>query len=151
MPRAWARVPFGAVEFGHCSTASIRTLNPSLCSSEGGDTDIDVWFDPAKTKERLTVTTCRGGGCFPRTTALSPRLVAPPAAMVISRRGAWELAYSEGPGASKLSPPSEEVTTLLLATNSNGKPTYPVYTVTVELPPSQTALATAIVDTFATA
>jgi hypothetical protein len=150
VPRAWTRVPYGAVHFGRCSTLAVPKLNPSLCSSEGGDTDIDVWFDPAKTKERLTVITCRGGGCFPPTTAFSPRLVAPPGATVSSRHGGWELAYSERPGTAKLSRASEEVTTLLLATHSNGNVSYPVYTVSVELPPSQSNLALAIVDTFAT-
>ncbi len=151
VPRAWTQVPYGAVHFGHCSTASAPRLNPSLCSSEGGDTDVDVWFNPAKTNERLTVITCRGGSCFPATNALSLRLVAPPGATVISRRGGWELAYSDRTGGSKRSPASEEVTTLLLATHSDGRPSYPVYTVSVELPATETDLATAIADTFATA
>jgi hypothetical protein len=150
LPRGWTRVPEGAVHFGQCGTAAVPKLNPSLCSTEGGDTDIDVWFDPADPNRRLTVTTCRGDACFPRTAALAPRLVAPPGTSVISRDGEWELAYTQRPGTSTLSPASEQVTTLLLATHSGGKAGYPVYTVRVELPPSQAALATAIVNTFAT-
>lgn len=148
VPDSWMHVPYGVVHLGQCSTPALPKLDPSLCSSEGGDTDIDVWFNRAETNQRLTVTTCRGGACFPAS-AYAPRLTIPRGATLLSRTNTWELAYYVAHGTPPLSPSSDGVTTLVLATRSSTSVTYPVYTVTVELPPSQAQLAAAIVDSFA--
>ena len=149
VPRSWIHVAYGAVHSGQCSTAAVPKLASELCSSDGGDTDIDVWFDPTRRSERMTVTTCRGEDCFPSNPMHAPRFALPKRSTSTSRIGAWELAYYDAHGTPPLAPTSTGVTTLLLATHSGGRARYPVYTVTVELPPYQAALAAVIVDSFA--
>ena len=143
VPNTWIHVP--------CGSAASATFKESLCSFEGGDTDSDVWFDPADTNELLEVITCRGGGCFPLAASGGPRLVVKPGER---RVAAWELGFHAAPGApqrSAYATGSGAISGRLLAAHSGGTLSYPVFTLQVELPPSQSALATAMVDSFASA
>ena len=138
VPGSWILVP--------CTSAGASKFDQSLCSFEGGDTDVDVWFNEADTSELLEVATCRGGDCFQLAASGGPRLVASAGE---KRVAAWELSFDERPGAPGNPTGSGAVSGLLVAAHSGGTLSYPVFTVKVELPPSQSALATAIVDSFA--
>jgi hypothetical protein len=141
VPHTWLHVP--------CGGAASARLRQSLCSFEGGDTDSDVWFNPADTNELLEVTTCRGGGCFPLAASGGPRLVAKPGE---SRLAAWEVGFHaapDDPQRSGYAAGSGAISGRVLAAHSGETLSYPVFTVEVELPPSQSALATAMVGSFA--
>jgi hypothetical protein len=143
VPQTWIHVP--------CGSTAAATLKESLCSFEGGDTDGDVWFNPADTNELFEVITCRGGDCFPLAASGGPRLVVKPGE---SRIAAWELAFHAAPDSpqrSAYATGSGAITGRFLAAHTGRTLSYPVFTVEVELPPSQSALATAMVDSFASA
>jgi hypothetical protein len=138
VPGSWILVP--------CTSAGASRFNQSLCSFEGGDTDVDIWFNEADTSDLLEVATCRGGDCFRSAASGGPRLVASAGE---KRMAAWELSFDAGPGAPANPPGSGAVSGLLVAAHSGERLSYPVFTVEVELPSSQSALAAAIVSSFA--
>ena len=143
VPNTWLHVP--------CGGAASSRFKESLCSFEGGDTDSDVWFNPADTNELLEVITCRGGDCFPLAASGGPRLVVKPGERRIA---GWELDFHAAPGSPQrpaYATGSGAISGRLLAAHSGGTLAYPIFTLQVELPPSDSALATAMVDSFASA
>jgi hypothetical protein len=140
VPRTWTLVP--------CTSPAASRLTRSLCSFEGGDTDIDIYFNAGDTNELLEVTTCRGGDCFPVAAISGPRLTV---SADDTRIAAWKLSFHAAPGSRVAFADaigSGAIRGLYLAAHSGKTLSYPVFTVIVELPPSQSALATAIVNSF---
>ncbi len=151
IPEGWIQVRYGLVHFGTCSTRSLPRLSATLCSSEGGDTDIDVWFNPVHTGEHLDVITCRGGGCHATSPAGTPVLAPPAGARLTGRPSSWELMFQAPASASRptgVGPGA--ITGLLLAAHGGEQaPHFPLLSVELTLPPSQSVLANAIVTSFA--
>jgi hypothetical protein len=140
VPRTWILVP--------CRSTAALKVSQSLCSFGGGDTDIDIYFNAADTNELLEVTTCRGGDCFPAAAGGGPRLTV---SAYEKRIAAWELSF-HAPPRSRVAfadaVGSGAISGLFVAAHYGRTLSYPVFTVMVALPPSQTPLATAIVNSF---
>jgi hypothetical protein len=144
LPASWRRLP--------CARAGSSTLAQTLCSSEGGDTDLDVWYAPGTSAERFVVITCRGGGCSPLRADGAPRVSPPAGATAGARLSAWEVGFSVPAGKHFLERSQDgplAITGLLLASHAGTTPAYPVLTAATSLPASEGELAAAILDSFA--
>jgi hypothetical protein len=125
------------------------TSSPTaVCSSQSGNTDVDVWFDPANPGRRVSVTTCLRDGCAAKQANGAP--VFPPkvngtASSTLLSPGRLAFTLSAGPHVEG----PYRIDGLVVATASGTSPSFPVYTVTTSLPDSVHWLADEILTSFA--
>ncbi len=144
VPASWHERP--------CASAGPGRLAQELCSSAGGDTDIDVFFDPRDSAERLVVVTCRGGGCSEMSASGAPLLRAPEGTTAAAPPAPWERPFQAAAGVAFAARAGEgplAIDGLLVASRSGSRPGYPLFTVTTSLPASLAALATVVLASFA--
>jgi hypothetical protein len=137
IPETWQRA-------GPCTNQSA-----GLCSTVAGDTDIEVWHDPTNTGRRVTIVTCRGGGCAATRPTGGP--VFPPAvqgAAVTTLQGPGKLAFTLGPGTHPVGP--YRIDGVVVTNMAGVAPSFPVFTVMTSLPDSVHWLATDILSSFTT-
>ena len=141
LPRGWV----------HVTCASAPSSESALCSSEGGDTDSDIWFDPHDRGALLDVTTCRGGGCDPLAAGGGPSLVAPRGMRLGQRLSAREVALSGPAGVppAGLSRGVNPIVGVLLAGGRGAGARFPLVTVELELPATEGGIGPAILASVA--
>jgi hypothetical protein len=117
------------------------------CSSQAADTDVDVWRDPANQGRRVTVITCRGGGCAAKqpngAPTFPPKVIGAASTQV---RSSGRLAYTLGAGNHAEGP--YRIDGLFVTTAAGRALSFPVYTVTTSLPDSVHWLADQILTSF---
>jgi hypothetical protein len=144
VPQSWRQVP--------CSRAGSSPLDQRLCSSEGGDTDIDVWYDPAAVGERLVVVTCRGAACAAPAPGGGPQVALPSGATPGEPLSRTELRFTVSAKADypeRAQDGPDAIDGLFVVSERGGRPSFPVFIVTTSLPASDDGLATAILTSFA--
>jgi len=127
--------------------AACTAQSATLCSFQSGDTDTDIWFDPANQGRRVTIVTCRAATCAAAQPTGAPQF--PPNIPGIAEtavESAGRFAYTLSPGDHTEGP--YRIDGLFVTTVSGASLAFPVYTVTTSLPDSVHWLAEDILDSF---
>lgn len=119
----------------------------TLCSSQTGDTDVDIWFDPANQGRRVTIVTCRAATCAAAQPTGAPTFPPNvPGTAETAVESAGRFAFTLSPGEHTQGP--YRIDGLFVTTVSGASLAFPVYTVTTSLPDSVHWLAEDILNSF---